>query len=91
MAAAIPHAILLLHALLDILPYPQGSNGMWYEIRTGSVECLDEVKPQDSRKGKGKEKADAAGDVQMDDRELDLGSIGAVEEDEPTMQARLKV
>jgi hypothetical protein len=96
MAAAIPHAILLLHALLDILPYPQGSNGMWYEIRTGSVECVDEVRP--SRKGKGKEKenaADAEGDVQMvpvsADDDLDLAGIGAVEEDEPQIQSRLKV
>lgn len=98
MAAAIPHAILLLHALLDILPYPQGSNGMWYEIRTGSVECIDEIRP--SRKGKGKEKAkeqgtDTEGDVQMapttEDDELDLEGIGAVEEDEHEIQARLKV
>jgi hypothetical protein len=34
---------MLLHALLDVLPYPRGPRGMWYEIRTGSVECTDEV------------------------------------------------
>lgn len=94
MAAAIPHAILLLHALLDILPYPKGANGMWYEIRTGSVECIDEMKP--SRKGKEKEKqTDSEGDVQMavvtPGEELDLAGIGSVEEDEPQTQARLKV
>lgn len=33
----------MLHALLDILPYPVGPNGMWYEIKTGSVRCVDEV------------------------------------------------
>jgi len=55
LAAAIPHALLLLHALLDILPYPQGDKGMWYEIRTGSTECIEEVKPQAGGKGKGKE------------------------------------
>ncbi|OCF32650.1 hypothetical protein I316_05571 [Kwoniella heveanensis BCC8398] len=41
--AAIPQAMLLLYALLDLLPYPVGNKGMWYEIRTGSVECIDEV------------------------------------------------
>lgn len=99
MAAAIPHAILLLHALLDILPYPQGSNGMWYEIRTGSVQCIDEVRP--SRKGKEKaeqgDKTDTEGNVQMapvstdHDLDLDLEGIGAVEEDEPHIESRLKV
>lgn len=43
LAAAIPHALLLLHALMDVLPYPKGDKGMWYEISTGSVECVDEV------------------------------------------------
>ena len=43
MSAAIPQALLLLHALLDVLPYPKGDRGMWYEIKTGSVECVDEV------------------------------------------------
>lgn len=106
MAAAIPHAILLLHALLDILPYPRGDKGMWYEIRTGSTECIDEVRPTTSKK-KGKEKAvDTEGDVQMDssadyavsgqggaepEPELDLAGIGAVVEDEPERRARLKV
>lgn len=28
---------------MDILPYPVGPNGMWYEITTGTVECTDEV------------------------------------------------
>jgi hypothetical protein len=32
LAAAIPHALLLLHALLDILPYPQGGKGKGKEI-----------------------------------------------------------
>ncbi|RSH85610.1 hypothetical protein EHS25_003749 [Saitozyma podzolica] len=43
LSAAIPQALMLLHALLDVLPYPRGLRGMWYEIRTGSVECTDEV------------------------------------------------
>ncbi|BEJ10756.1 hypothetical protein CspHIS471_0101780 [Cutaneotrichosporon sp. HIS471] len=43
LGAAIPHALLLLHALLDVLPYPAGPNGVWYEMETGSVVCTDEV------------------------------------------------
>lgn len=43
MGAAIPHALLLVHALIDILPYPKGPKGMWYEMRTGTTECTDEV------------------------------------------------
>lgn len=45
LGAAIPHACLLLHALLDALPYPRGPRGLWYEIKTGSVDCIDEVTP----------------------------------------------
>ncbi|CAK9785389.1 hypothetical protein CC85DRAFT_311711 [Cutaneotrichosporon oleaginosum] len=44
LGAAIPHALLLLHALLDVLPYPTGPNGVWYEMETGSVVCTDEMK-----------------------------------------------
>ena len=63
MAAAIPHALLLLHALLDILPFSQ--RALWYEIRTGSTECTDEVEGETK--------------------------IGAVEEDAPTLEKRVKV
>lgn len=44
LGAAIPHALLLLHALLDVLPYPSGRSGVWYEMETGSVVCTDEIK-----------------------------------------------
>ncbi|GMK59507.1 hypothetical protein CspeluHIS016_0801130 [Cutaneotrichosporon spelunceum] len=44
LGAAIPHALLVLHALLDVLPYPTGPTGVWYEMETGSVVCTDEVK-----------------------------------------------
>lgn len=47
LGAAIPHALLLLHALLDVLPFPSGPGGMWYEIVTDSVECVDEVEAED--------------------------------------------
>lgn len=43
MSAAIPHALLLLYALMDLLPYPTGPRGMWYEIHTGSTETIDEL------------------------------------------------
>ena len=87
LAAAIPHALLLLHALLDILPYPQGDKGMWYEIRTGSTECIEEVKPQ-AGKGKGKE----IDEVMMgEEEEIDFGDIGGIEEEEPERISKLKV
>ena len=41
LSAAIPQAFLLLHAILDVLPFPKSA--MRYEIYTGSVECVDEV------------------------------------------------
>ena len=86
LAAAIPHALLLLHALLDILPYPQGDKGMWYEIRTGSTECIEEVKPQAGGKGKSKEI-----DEVMDAEEMEFGDIGGIEEEEPERISKLKV
>jgi hypothetical protein len=86
LAAAIPHALLLLHALLDILPYPQGDKGMWYEVRTGSTECIEEVKAQAGGKGKGKE----IDEVVMDE-ETEFGDIGGIEEEEPERISKLKV
>ncbi|KAK4686877.1 hypothetical protein P7C73_g3249, partial [Tremellales sp. Uapishka_1] len=47
MGAAIPQALILLHALLDLLPFPVGASGMWYDIKTGSVECVDEKGDED--------------------------------------------
>jgi len=88
LAAAIPHALLLLHALLDILPYPQGDKGMWYEIRTGSTECVEEVSSTGTGKGKEKGNADEAMEGAED---VDFGDIGGIEEDEPERIAKLKV
>ena len=88
LAAAIPHALLLLHALLDILPYPQGDKGMWYEIRTGSTECIEEVKAKAGGKDKGKEVDEA---VMGDAEEMEFGDIGGIEEEEPERISKLKV
>ncbi|ORY29664.1 hypothetical protein BCR39DRAFT_531515 [Naematelia encephala] len=74
MGAAIPQALLLLHAVLDILPYPLGKRGMWYEIRTASVECVDEVSHGDDEAGEG----------------VEFGDLGAVEEDVPDRVVRMK-
>jgi hypothetical protein len=41
LCASIPHAMLLLHALLDILPYPK--QYVTYEIRTSTTACTDEM------------------------------------------------
>ncbi|KAK1927359.1 hypothetical protein DB88DRAFT_477744 [Papiliotrema laurentii] len=72
--AAIPHALLLLHALIDLLPYPKGPKGMWYEIHTGTTECVDEVDPSGSP---GEEEKD------------EFAGIGAIEAAEPERKSRL--
>ena len=83
--AAIPQALLLLHALMDILPFPKGEKGMWFEIRTGSVECLDEVsrRPLAEKNKLHDQSVDA---LTLHD-ELD---IGGMEEDEPERESRTK-
>jgi hypothetical protein len=60
---------------------------MWYEIRTGSTECIEEVKAQAGGKGKGKE----IDEVIMDAEEMGFGDIGAIEEEEPERISKLKV
>ncbi|RXK34930.1 hypothetical protein M231_07801 [Tremella mesenterica] len=79
LSAAIPHALLLLHALLDILPYPKGSGGMWYEIKTGSVECVDEVSTL----------PDLSNPTGLEGEE-EFPGVGAIEEDEPERVSRIK-
>lgn len=71
MSAAIPHAVLLLHALLDVLPFPRGPKGLWYEMRTGSVECVDELEKgtsngKRSKRGKRADVADEDEDMELD-------------------------
>lgn len=46
--AAIPQSLIILHALLDVLPYPRHPRGVWYELFTGSVACTDEEEPEAS-------------------------------------------
>ncbi len=41
LGAAIPHTLLVLYALLDILPYPR--QYVTHELRTSTVECTDEM------------------------------------------------
>lgn len=105
LAAAIPHALLLLHSLLDILPYPVGRKGMWYEIRTGSVECVDEIDGNvDVVPGSGKRRAgggDATrktgeegedGKKVIDARDqIEFEGLGMVEAAEPVLKSRIKV
>ncbi|UOH83002.1 hypothetical protein LQV05_005715 [Cryptococcus neoformans] len=79
---AISHALLLLHALLDLLPYPKGEKGMWYEIRTGSVECVDEVDKM------GNNQTDENNAGQEDDAWLK--DVGSVEASAPERTTRIK-
>lgn len=73
LGAAIPHSLLLLHAVLDALPYPRGPRGLWYEIHTGTSECVDHIEiqnparpvaklPKKSKKEKQKKKAEGVAD-----------------------------
>jgi hypothetical protein len=63
---------------------------MWYEIRTGSTECIEEVTPKVGGKGKGKGK-DKAEVVMEDAEEIEFGDIGGIEEEEPERISKLKV
>ena len=92
LSAAIPQALLLLHALMDILPYPKGPRGLWYEIRTGTVECADEITKSTSSTNKGKEGGkgqDLAATMEVDEGEF--AGIGGLEVDEPERVVRQKV
>ncbi|OCF57694.1 hypothetical protein L486_05157 [Kwoniella mangroviensis CBS 10435] len=82
--AAIPQALLLLHALLDLLPYPTGEKGMWYEIKTGSVECIDEIPPSTSKISEKEDDAEAEEGMEW------LKDVGALEEDKPERKIRIK-
>lgn len=65
---------------------------MWYEIRTGSTECIEEVTSKGKGRGKGKEKEKETNEVVMGEAEvLDFGDIGGIEEDEPERISKLKV
>ncbi|OWZ37732.1 hypothetical protein C366_04617 [Cryptococcus neoformans Tu401-1] len=79
---AISHALLLLHALLDLLPYPKGEKGMWYEIRTGSVECVDEV----DKMGNNQTDENNAGQ----EEDAWLKDVGSVEASAPERTTRIK-
>lgn len=80
LGAAIPHALLLLHALLDVLPYPLGHNGVWYEIKTDSVDCVDEVAGNDNDVEGGDD----------DEGEDEFAGLGAIEEAAPQRKVRTK-
>lgn len=58
---------------------------MWYEIRTGSVECVDEVSrpPRESKSADEGMDMDGFGGVEAD--------IGGLEEEEPDRTIRIKV
>lgn len=79
MAPAIPHALILLQAILDILPYPRSH--VRHSIRTASVECFDEVTIRRPRAG-------AAEEVEDD---LPFELPGAYDEEEGGLRSRLKV
>ena len=82
LCVAIPHAVMLLYALTDILPFPR--QFIHHEIQTSSVECHDEMslvaaelQKEDAvgaDKGKGKSKA-----------------LAIFEEDEAGFRSRTKV
>jgi hypothetical protein len=102
MGAAIPQALLLLHALMDLLPYPKGPRGLWYEIKTSSVHCVDEVgvpngaeRPSKGVRGK-KTKRQSDNDIDMTSQQdaamvNEFAGMFGVEAAEPELQQRQKV
>lgn len=61
LSAAIPHALLVLHSLLDILPFPK--KHVSHELKSSSVKCFDELKSTGGRKRKsGGDEGETAGD-----------------------------
>lgn len=76
LCVAIPHAVMLLYALIDILPFPR--QYIHHEIQTSSVECHDEMSfvaglgADGAGKGKGK-------------------ALAIFEEDEARIRSRTKV
>lgn len=84
LGAAISHAFVLLHALMDILPYPvarPGKAGMWFEVRTGTTECRDMV--QGRLSGLAAETAPDADGTEADGGREKEGPRMADAEDEP--------
>ena len=84
--AAIPQALVLLHALLEVLPYPRHPRGVWYEIFTGRVACTDEEQAE----------ADAEADTAEAGKEGAkvkswLKNIGSVEASETILKERIAV
>jgi hypothetical protein len=63
---------------MDLLPYPKGPKGMWYEMRTGTTECQDDVELEKAGPAHGAEEDDFAG-------------IGDMEADEPVRKTRFNV
>ncbi|EJT50476.1 hypothetical protein A1Q1_00217 [Trichosporon asahii var. asahii CBS 2479] len=98
LGAAISHTFVLLHALMDILPYPiagPGRAGMWFEIRTGTTECKDEIPGKRSGLN-GVEAMDAEGGKEEEDEggkpgEEDWGDLGFFVEDKAEIQTRNKI
>lgn len=104
LGAAISHAFVLLYALLDILPYPLaqgGRAGMWFEVRTGTVQCQDVVRgrvsglfDEDVGAGEGKREGGEGGKAdggEVAPGEEDWGDFGLCVEDEPSVEVRNKV
>lgn len=97
LGAAISHAFVLLHALMDILPYPiagPGRAGMWFEIKTGTTECKDVVPGRLSGLN-GEEAMEAEGGKEdegpVKPGEEDWGDLGLFVEDKPEIETRNKV
>lgn len=86
MAPAIPHALILLQAVLDILPYPRSH--VRHSIRTASVECFDEVTIRRPRPAAGAVAAESETEVEQPDLPFELP--GAYDEEEGGLRSRLK-
>lgn len=80
LCVAIPHAVMLLYALTDILPFPR--QFIHHEIQTSSVECHDEMSLVAAELGKGHHVGADKGKGK---------ALAIFEEDEAGIRSRTKV
>lgn len=89
--AAIPQSLVILHALLEVLPYPRHPRGVWYELFTGSVACTDEQEESVAPAAAGAGEASTI-DGQGGDRVKSwLKDIGSVEAADTILKERIAV
>ncbi|KAG7563150.1 hypothetical protein FFLO_01458 [Filobasidium floriforme] len=90
LSAAIPHALLVLHSLLDILPFPK--KHVSHELKSSSVKCFDELKSTGGRKRKaGGDEGEIVGDADGAGTGGDEWEPVLFDEEEPEGAVRVRI